>query len=132
MNLSRFAKLRACLLLRLFLLSLIIFTTRATKSIHTKKPKVQTKMGIQGKCDGLDFLDDLRKKYGHQPIFLQSVEEIALSLISLFEDPEKGDFYKRAFVTMAEPERVIAFRVPWEDDEGNMQFNRGWRVEFSR
>jgi len=88
-------------------------------------------MGIQEKCDGLDFLDDLRKKYGHQPIFLQSVEEIALSLISLFEDPEKGDFYKRAFVTMAEPERVIAFRVPWEDDEGNMQFNRGWRVEFS-
>ena len=89
-------------------------------------------MSSAPKSDGLDFLDDLRKKYSHQPVFLQSVEEIALSLLSLFEDPEKGDFYKRAFVAMTEPERVIAFRVPWEDDEGNLHFNRGWRVEFSR
>jgi glutamate dehydrogenase (NADP+) len=81
---------------------------------------------------GLDFLDDLRSKYSHQPVFLQSVEEIALSLLPLFEDPVKGDFYKRAFVAMTEPERTIAFRVPWEDDHGILHFNRGWRVEFSR
>jgi glutamate dehydrogenase (NADP+) len=81
---------------------------------------------------GLEFLDDLRQKYSHQPTFLQSVEEIALSLLPLFEEPAQGDFYKRAFVAMTEPERTIFFRVPWEDDNGNLQFNRGWRVEFSR
>lgn len=82
--------------------------------------------------DKLDFLEQLRLKYSHQPTFLQSVEEIALSLLPLFEDPDKGEFYKRAFVAMTEPERTIAFRIPWVDDNGNMQFNRGWRVEFSR
>lgn len=79
----------------------------------------------------LDFLNDLKQKYSHQPVFLQCVEEIALSLLPLFEDPDNGDFYKRAFTAMAEPERCISFRVPWEDDQGNVQFNRGWRVEFS-
>jgi hypothetical protein len=81
---------------------------------------------------GLDFLDDLRSKYSHQPVFLQSVEEIAVSLLPLFDDAENGEFYKRAFVSMTEPERTISFRVSWEDDNGVLHFNRGWRVEFSR
>ena len=80
----------------------------------------------------LDFLDDLRRKYPHQPTFLQAVEEMALSISDLFDDPDQGDFYKRAFLAMAEPERVISFRVPWMDDQGKLQFNRGWRVEFNR
>ena len=80
----------------------------------------------------LSFLNDLRAKYYYQPTFLQSVEEIALSLLPLFEDPEKGDFYKRAFVAMTEPERAISFRVPWMDDNGDIHFQRGYRVEFSR
>eukprot|EP00934_Nitzschia_sp_Nitz4_P002911 Nitzschia sp. Nitz4//scaffold8_size234185//158013//159445//NITZ4_001278-RA/size234185-augustus-gene-0.247-mRNA-1//1//CDS//3329559869//2901//frame0 len=79
----------------------------------------------------LSFLDDLRRKYSHQPVFLQSVEEIAVALTPLFQDEKKGDFYKKAFVTMTEPERAISFRVPWEDDQGNMRYNRGWRVEFN-
>lgn len=81
----------------------------------------------------MDFLDDLRAKYSqHQPVFIQAVEEMALSLQDLFHDNEQGDYYKRAFVTLAEPERTISFRVPWTDDQGNLHINRGWRVEFSR
>lgn len=80
----------------------------------------------------LEFLNDLRSKYQHQPTFLQAVEEMAQSLSDLFEDPEEGDFFKRTFLVMAEPERVISFRIPWMDDAGNLRINRGWRVEFSR
>lgn len=78
------------------------------------------------------FLDDLRSKYNHQPTFLQAVEEMAVALMPLFEDADQGDFYRRAFVAMAEPERSISFRVPWMDDNGQLQFNRGFRFEFSR
>jgi len=77
------------------------------------------------------FLNDLRRKYQHQPVFLQAVEEMAIALEPLFADPQKGEFYQRAFVVMTEPERTISFRVPWEDDAGNMRFNRAWRVEFN-
>ena len=77
----------------------------------------------------LDVLQDLRQKYKHQPIFLQVVEEMALSVADLLvQDP----FYRRAFAIMTEPERTISFRVPWVDDHGHMHCNRGWRVEFSR
>lgn len=83
-------------------------------------------------CPDLSFLDDLRHKYPHQPTFLQALEEMALSLEDIFEDPTDGDFYKRAFLMMAEPERIIAFRVPWMDDQGKLRQNRAWRVEFCR
>ena len=83
-------------------------------------------------CTNLDFLEDLRKKYSHQPTFLQAVEEMAMALLPLFQDEKDGAFYQRAFLAMAEPERVISFRVPWMSDDGKMHVNRGWRVEFSR
>jgi len=54
------------------------------------------------------LLADLRRKYEHQPIFLQAVEEMALSLEPLFYDTDRGDFYKRAFLIMVEPERAWA------------------------
>jgi glutamate dehydrogenase (NADP+) len=106
----------------------------AHKNTNTNNFKVHmptTKTNTDTAIDTMDFLNDLRSKYGHQPTFLQSVEEMAVSLEPFFSDPEKGDFYKRAFVMMAEPERSISFRVPWMDDTGEMRFNRGWRVEFN-
>lgn len=73
-------------------------------------------------------LADLRDKYSHQPTFLQAVEEMALSIRDLLEEP----VYREIFRVMTEPERAIAFRVPWMDDSGKMQYNRGWRIEFNR
>lgn len=78
-----------------------------------------------------DFLQDLRSKYDHQPVFLQAVEEMAIAIEPLFNDPINGDFYKKAFLYLTEPERMISFHVPWMDDEGKQHVNRGWRVEFS-
>ena len=77
------------------------------------------------------IVNPLRLKYPHQPTFLQAVEEMVLSLGDIFDGPD-GEFYQRAFSAMTEPERIISFRVPWMDDEGRLQFNRGWRIEFSR
>ena len=80
------------------------------------------------------LLDDLKRKYYYQPVFLQAVEEMALSLSS--NDDQQKQLLDRhlllqAFQRLTEPERVIAFQVPWEDDQGKLHFNRGWRVEFS-
>ena len=105
----------------MLVVNILLLTICKTQSI---KPRIM--------APDLSFLEPLRSKYSHQPTFLQSVEEMAVSLLPLFEDPNEGDFYKRVFMAMTEPERAISFRVSWMDDEGNIQFNRGWRVEFNR
>eukprot|EP00957_Ditylum_brightwellii_P116355 8875424-Ditylum_brightwellii.AAC.1 len=99
--------------------------------IPNMAPREPNRQDSQQQHEKFPFLEDLRGKYPHQPIFLQAVEEMALSLETIFADKDRGEFYKRAFVAMAEPERAISFRVPWMDDEGRQRFNRGWRVEFS-
>ena len=77
-------------------------------------------------------MKDLELKYGrHQTVFIQSVREISLAIQDLLDDPVDGKFYQRVFKVLVEPERIISFRVPWEDDDGNIQINRGWRVEYS-
>lgn len=56
---------------------------------------------------------------------------MAQSLQHLFDHPTQGPLYQKAFLHLTEPERVISFQVPWEDDDGVLQVNRGWRVEYS-
>lgn len=76
------------------------------------------------------FLDSVKAKNGHEAEFLQAVEEVAETVIPFIEEhPEyqKGNLLER----MVEPERVIMFRVPWIDDEGNTQVNRGFRIEMN-
>jgi glutamate dehydrogenase (NADP+) len=76
------------------------------------------------------FMDQVRAKNPHEAEFLQAVEEVAEVIIPYVEDNPK---YKEAKILerMVEPERTIMFRVPWLDDEGNVQVNRGYRVEFN-
>eukprot|EP00804_Cyclotella_cryptica_P012366 CCRYP_010823-RB/>CCRYP_010823-RB protein AED:0.35 eAED:0.35 QI:39/1/1/1/1/1/4/789/342 len=114
-------------------INLLIQTTNASISQHSKLASniMPTSPNAMGDSPKFDFLDDLRAKYPHQPVFLQAVEEMALAIEPLFHDTVNGDFYKRAFLYMTEPERMISFHVPWTDDEGNLKVNRGWRVEFS-
>ena len=67
---------------------------------------------------------------GHEPEFLQAVHEVAEAVIPVIESTPK---YKAAKILdrMVEPERTILFRVPWLDDKGEVQVNRGFRVEFN-
>lgn len=76
------------------------------------------------------FMDLVKAKDQHQPEFLQAVEEVAETVIPFIEDHPK---YKEAKVLerLVEPERTIMFRVPWTDDQGAVQVNRGYRVEFN-
>ncbi len=78
-----------------------------------------------------DVLGDFKHKHPHEPTFLQAVDEMSLSLAPLFNHPSKGTYYQHAFRIMLEPERIISFKVPWTDDNGNLQINTGYRVEFS-
>lgn len=76
------------------------------------------------------FMDRVRSKNGHEPEFLQAVQEVAEAVIPFMENHPK---YKtsRILDRIVEPERTIIFRVPWLDDNGNIQVNRGYRVEFN-
>ena len=76
------------------------------------------------------FLDLVRERNGQEPEFMQAVEEVAETVIPFIESNPK---YKGKMLLerMVEPERTIIFRVPWIDDEGNTQVNRGFRVEFN-
>jgi glutamate dehydrogenase (NADP+) len=76
------------------------------------------------------FMENVKATNPHEPEFLQAVEEVAETVIPFIEEHPK---YKEAKILerIVEPERVLMFRVPWLDDEGNVQVNRGYRVEFN-
>ena len=76
------------------------------------------------------FMKNLEVKDGHEPEFIQAVEEVAETVIPFIENNTK---YKEAKILerIVEPERVIQFRVPWVNDAGEPQINRGFRVEFN-
>ncbi|AZO94080.1 NADP-specific glutamate dehydrogenase [Halocella sp. SP3-1] len=75
-------------------------------------------------------LTEVKQRNQCQPEFHQSVEEVLESLEPVFE---RDSIYKEAGILerIVEPERQIIFRVPWVDDNGKIQVNRGFRVEFN-
>jgi glutamate dehydrogenase (NADP+) len=76
------------------------------------------------------LLADVKAKNPAEPEFHQAVQEVAESLsLVLDRHPE----YRHACILerIIEPERVLMFRVPWQDDQGNVQINRGFRIEMN-
>jgi glutamate dehydrogenase (NADP+) len=76
------------------------------------------------------FMDKVKAKNGHETEFLQAVHEVAEVVIPFIQDHPKYEA-NNILERIVEPERTILFRVPWLDDAGNMQVNRGYRVEFN-
>ena len=75
-------------------------------------------------------LEDLKVRYADQPEFVQAATEILNTLQPVIEkhpEYEKAGLLER----YVEPERIVIFRVPWVDDSGKVQVNRGYRVQFS-
>ncbi len=83
---------------------------------------------MQDKING--FLDLVRERNGNEPEFMQAVEEVAETVIPYIVNK---DIYhgKNILLRMVEPERVISFRVCWVDDQGEIQVNRGYRVQMN-
>ena len=77
-----------------------------------------------------EFMEKIISKDPDQKEFHQAVTEVAESLMPFID---KNPKYKKAKILqrIAEPERVIMFRVPWVDDEGDIQINRGFRIQMN-
>lgn len=76
------------------------------------------------------FMDSVKAKNPNEPEFLQAVHEVAETVIPYIANNQA---YQDAKILerMTEPERVIMFRVPWLDDKGGYQVNRGYRIEMN-
>ncbi|MGB2578923.1 glutamate dehydrogenase (NADP+) [Elusimicrobium simillimum] len=76
------------------------------------------------------LMADVIAKNPEQIVFHQAVEEVCYSLIPVLKDKPQYIKYK-ILERIVEPERVIMFRVPWQDDKGEVHVNRGIRVQFN-
>ena len=76
------------------------------------------------------FIDSVKVRNGNEPEFIQAVTEVAETVLPFIENNPK---YNNAMLLerMVEPERVIMFRVPWLDEKGDVQVNRGFRIEMN-
>lgn len=76
------------------------------------------------------FMEEVRLRNGHEPEFLQAVQEVAETVIPYIA---KHEIYngKNILLRMVEPERLISFRVAWVDDDGEIHVNRGYRVQMN-
>jgi glutamate dehydrogenase (NADP+) len=76
------------------------------------------------------FMEQVESKNPGQPEFLQAVHEVVESVMPVIE---KTPAYRKAKILerLVEPERVMIFRVPWVDDQGEVQVNRGFRIEMN-
>ena len=76
------------------------------------------------------FMASLEARHPGEPEFLQAVKEVLLSIKDVYD--KHPEFEKAALLErLVEPERIITFRVPWVDDNGKVQVNLGYRVQFN-
>ena len=74
--------------------------------------------------------EDLAARYAEQSEFLEAVHEVLETLVPVVESDPRYE-QQNIIGRMVEPERIIIFRVPWVDDQGKVQVNRGYRVQFN-
>lgn len=77
-----------------------------------------------------DAINNIKDKNPHQPTFYQSLDEVLNSIKPVLEDG--GQYEKHKIVErLAEPDRVISFKVTWQDDDGKIHVNKGYRVQMN-
>ena len=85
-------------------------------------------MAVSDHVDLPTFIEGVKRRNPGQPEFVQAVQEVAEDIFDFIQDKEK---YHEAQILrrIAEPDRVISFRVCWQDDKGNVRVQRAWRVQ---
>jgi len=75
-------------------------------------------------------MDEVKTRNGHEPEFIQAVQEVAETVIPYIA---KNEIYngKNILLRMVEPERLLSFRVAWVDDDGEIHVNRGYRIQMN-
>lgn len=76
------------------------------------------------------FVESVAMRNPNEPEFMQAVKEVAETVIPFIEQNKKYQ-NKMLLERMVEPERVVMFRVTWIDDAGNIQVNRGYRIQMN-
>lgn len=102
----------------------------ATKSVAKKAVKKSSSNGSSMHAKIEQIMNSVRAKNAHEPEFLQAVHEVVETVVPFIEANPK---YKKARILerIVEPERIIMFRVPWIDDKGELQVNRGFRIQMN-
>src|SRR6201998_3893455 len=96
-------------------------------------PKLVTRLGgmpvaTQDHVDLSAFIEGVKKRNPGQDEFVQAVQEVAEDIFDFIADKE--DYHRYQILrAIAEPDGVMSFRVCWEDDQGNIRVQRGWRVQ---
>ena len=74
------------------------------------------------------FMEGVKRQNPNQPEFVQAVQEVAEDIFDFIAD--KPDYQEQQILLrITEPDRVVSFRVCWEDDQGDIRVQRGWRVQ---
>ena len=85
-------------------------------------------MAVSDHVDLTTFIEGVKKRNPGQPEFAQAVQEVAEDIFDFIADKEQ--YHKWQILRrIAEPDRVMSFRVVWEDDNNNIRVQRGWRVQ---
>lgn len=78
-----------------------------------------------------EFMDEVRAKNTGEKEFIQAVEEVMTSIFPVVYKYHPEYVKNKIMERIIEPERIIMFRVPWLDDDGDIHINRGYRIEYS-
>jgi len=85
-------------------------------------------MALGDHVDFSTFMEGVKKRNPHQPEFVQAVQEVAEDIFGFIEDKE-AYHSEQILRRIAEPDRVVSFRVCWEDDNGCIRVQRGYRIQ---
>ncbi|OYW22909.1 glutamate dehydrogenase [Sphingomonas sp. 32-62-10] len=85
-------------------------------------------MAVSDHVDLSVFMEGVKKRNVGQPEFIQAVQEVAQDIYEFIADKQEYHDYQ-ILRRIAEPDRIISFRVCWEDDNQNIRVQRGWRVQ---
>ncbi len=85
-------------------------------------------MAVTDHVDFPTFMEGVKRRNPHQPEFVQAVQDVAEDIFGFIEDKE-AYHSEQILRRISEPDRVVSFRVTWEDDNGQIRVNRGYRVQ---